>query len=96
MDAHSYDEHKRYRSTLLEIHKCGSKHMKKDGIQENDKWHLYYICYCFRIYIQYLYIYIHFVHFRYLRRDRYEKHVKVYWVEKGLQGRMLLLDCNYG
>ncbi|CAL1160091.1 unnamed protein product [Cladocopium goreaui] len=24
-----------------------------------------------------------------IRRDRYEKHVKVYWVEKGLQGRML-------
>ena len=58
MDAHSYDEHKRYRSTLLEIHKRGSKHMKKDGIQENDKWHLYYICYCFRIYTISIYIYI--------------------------------------
>ena len=61
MDAHSYDEHKRYRSTLLEIHKCGSKHMKKDGIQENDKWHLYYICYCFRIYTISIYIYILFI-----------------------------------
>lgn len=36
-----------------------------------------------------------------VRRDRYEKHVKLYWVEKKLQGRTLILasiwvrNCSY-
>ena len=28
------------------------------------------------------------------RRDKYEKHLKLYWVEKNLCGRMLTLECN--
>ena len=59
MDAHSYDEHKRYRSTLLEIHKCGSKHMKKDGIQKRMTNGIYIIFAIVSVYIQYLYIYIY-------------------------------------
>ena len=29
----------------------------------------------------------------YFRRDRYEKHVKLYWTEKRIAGRLLPLDC---
>ena len=29
------------------------------------------------------------------RRDGYEKHVKLYWVEKRLSGRQLRLDCKH-
>lgn len=28
-----------------------------------------------------------------LRRDKYEKHVKIYWVETKIGGRKLLLNC---
>lgn len=30
-----------------------------------------------------------------LRRDKYEKHVKLYWVEKHMQGKTLTLGSQY-